>query len=138
VDDARRSIINILARNKDIFDKTRDMFNAEELSNPLYVRLMNIISEMYDEGKPIVQADLISRFDNTDEQNAVIDIFILKTDFSDRDDLQKAVNDQMRVVKLSYYDELLKNETAKPDRNDSVILKYLKKKNESIKFNIKI
>jgi DNA primase len=138
VDDARRSIINILAFNKDIFEKTRNMFSAEELSDELYITVMKAVEELHNANKPIVQADLVSRFDNVEEQKRVIDIFILKTDFSDREDLQKAVNDQMRVVKLAYYDELLKKETAKADRDDSLILKYLKKKNESIKFNVKI
>jgi hypothetical protein len=85
-----------------------------------------------------VQADLVSRFTDVEEQKRAIDIFILNTDFSDTEDLQKAFNDQMRVVRLAYYDELIKNEMAKSVTDDSLVLKYLKAKNESMKFNVKI
>ncbi len=138
IDAARRSIINILAQNKDIYKKVEGQFKAEELSEPFYVRLMKIIAELHAADKPIIEADLVSRFESVEEQKRAIDIFILHTDFSDREDLQKAVNDQMRVVKLAYYDEMIKNETAKDVTDDSLILKYLKAKNESMRFSVKI
>jgi DNA primase len=138
VDAARRGIINILAQNRDIYGKVEGLFNAEELSDAFYIKLMKIIIEFHKSGKPIVQADLVSRFADVEEQKRAIDIFILNTDFSDAEDLQKAFNDQMRVVKLAYYDELIKNETAKSVTDDSLVLKYLKAKNESMRFNVKI
>jgi DNA primase len=138
VDSARRGIINIFAQNRNVYEKVEGLFNAEELSDAFYVKLMKIIIEFHKAGKPIVQADLVSRFTDVEEQKRAIDIFILNTDFSDAEDLQKAFNDQMRVVKLAYYDELIKNETAKSVTDDSLVLKYLKAKNESMKFNVKI
>lgn len=138
VDAARRSLINILAMNREIYNAIRGSFTAEELVDPFYIKMYNIISALHDQGSPVIQADLVSCFESVEEQKRAAEVFILHCDFANREETEKAVNDQLRVVKIAYYDQMLKNETAKEVRDDSLILKYLKAKKESIKFSIKI
>lgn len=110
VDEARRGLINILAKNQGLYKIYKDNLKPEFLVDSIYIKVLEIIYELYNIDKTVIPSDIVSRFESIDEQNKVSHIFINEVNFTP-EQLAKAFNDQIRLVLKAYYNNLLLTET---------------------------
>ncbi len=106
-DEARRNIIYIISTNSTAAKAIKACLPAEEMSVPFYIRLYNLIYEMYEKKQAVYPAEIINHFESLEEQKMISNIFTLTLSFEDDVSLIKALNDQIRVIKTSYIDEKL-------------------------------
>ena len=106
IEKAREFIINIIASDRHIYTKLEPYINKEEFVEPIYIRLLDMIISHYEQNNPICLADLILKFDEKD-QKQISSLFMLKLDFSDINRIEKLINDQIKIIKKSYYEKLI-------------------------------
>ena len=111
IDEARKSLINLIATNRLVYDKLKGYFNSDEFVDAFYIKLIDIISQLYEQNKPIYTADIVSFFESLEEQQRVSNIFLLQMKFDDTVELEKAVNDQLKLVKEAYITNKMLNVT---------------------------
>ncbi|MGN1319309.1 MAG: hypothetical protein ACI4VF_09875, partial [Lachnospirales bacterium] len=104
-----------------------DNVKPEFLVDTIYSKVLSIIYELYEHDKDAIPSDIVSRFENIDEQNKVSHIFINGVNFTS-EQLTKAFNDQLKVVLKAYYNYMLTTEKDGDKLND--ITKKLKEINK--------
>ena len=132
VDLARRGIINLVVSNKAIYEAIKDKLLPKELVNPIYIKVLEIIYNLYKENKPVLPNSIVSNFETVEEQNNVSKIFVLETNFSIEEN-EKALNDQIKKVKEAYYNKLISESMDSPD-----ILEIIKEKRNISKLHISL
>lgn len=108
-DEAKRSLISLIADNKFLYSALKDKLKPEHFQDKLYGRVLEIIYDLYENDKPVIAANIVGYFENIEEQNKVSDIFINKAHYN-TEQLEKAVNDQLRDILKAYYKGLLSDE----------------------------
>ena len=69
VDLARRGIINLIVSNKAIYEAIKDKLLPKELVEPIYIKVLEIIYNLYKENKPVLPNSIVSNFETVEEQN---------------------------------------------------------------------
>jgi DNA primase len=125
VDEARRNILATIAADSVAAGKVRKQLKSEELLNPFYIKLYDAIYDSYDKKQRVFEADVVSRFEDPEDQKKAARIFMVKFDYTDKNSLVKALNDQIKLIKSTYIDDKIANvadlselqELAKNKRN---------------------
>ena len=80
-----------------IYRAIKDELSPEELVEPVYIKVLQLIYKLYKENKPVLPNNIVSNFETIEEQNIVSKIFVLETNFS-IEESEKALNDQIKKV----------------------------------------
>ena len=105
VDEARRNVLYVAATGQEAADAIRANLTKEEFAEPFYMRLYDIIYDLYVKKQSIYPAEVISRFEDLEEQKMASSLFTLKITYDTEDSFTKALNDQVRLIKAAYLDE---------------------------------
>lgn len=111
VENALNNILYLLATNKLLFFKSKDIIKTQEFNDEFSVEFYNILLELYNKEKPIVAADIASRFIESDRQGRVSSIFMLQLPYENDEEVTKAFADQVKIVKEAYINKRLEAET---------------------------
>ncbi len=109
VDEAKRGLITLLASEKSLYRIYKDNLPSECFDNPIYEKILLNLYDSYENDYEIIPSDIVSRFENIEEQKKVASIFINEIKYT-TEQLEKAVNDQLKVVLKSYYTNALTKE----------------------------
>lgn len=123
LEEARQSILYILSTNINIYNKLKNYIKPYDFLDDLYVKLAEIIFEYNEKNKVIYPAEIALKFQTTEEQKRISKVFMLKLDFSNDDKLEKAINDQIKIIKKAYFDKIITE-----DKNSEKIQQVLKEK----------
>ncbi|WP_317367441.1 DNA primase [uncultured Tyzzerella sp.] len=107
LDEARQSILYILATNINIYNILKNYITPDDFLDDVYIKLANLIFELNEKNQPIYPAEITLKFENTEEQQKVSKVFMLKVDFSNSDNLEKVINDQIKIIKKSYFNKII-------------------------------
>lgn len=107
VEEARRDILKIMALDKSVCKKISDFLSPEEFGDNRYSKLAEIINSLHSQNKEIRSAELVSFFDSVEEQQVVSEIFLLQKEDKDIVVAEKAINDQIILIKEYYIDHIL-------------------------------
>ncbi len=107
LDEARQSILYILATNINIYNKVKIYIKPEDFLENIYIRLAEIIFEYNENNKPIYPAEIVLKFDLQEEQKKISKIFMLNIDFSTNEEIEKAINDQVKIIKKAYFNKVI-------------------------------
>ena len=108
VDEARKSLICIMAGNPALCEKLRTVLKPEEFCEDFYITMVKSIYETAESGRPVIAANITSAFDTVEQQQRAAQLFIMQMSFDSNDELYKAASDQVKLVKESYIDEKIK------------------------------
>lgn len=125
LEEAQNSILNIFINNLDIFNKVKDFLRPDEFLNEPYPQLAKTIYTLNEQKKHIVEADLISQIDDPLQQQKMAKIFMLQPNYSDINILEKAINDQIKIIKEAHINKNIDN----IDNIDNINLLIQEKKN---------
>lgn len=107
LDEARQSILYILSSNINIYNILKNYINYEDFIDDTYIKLAKLIFELNEKNQPIYPAEITLKFENPDEQKQISKVFMLKIDFSSSDNLEKVINDQIKIIKRAYFDKII-------------------------------
>ena len=131
--EAKKSIILYASEDKKIALAIKEILSPNELKDYVFVKLLEIIYAIYDEGGNIYPAELVSRFESPQEQKEAADIFINTIVPEDMDSKLKALGDHIRAVKKACIEEELFQ-----IEDDNEVLKLLEAKNNLEKLYISL
>ena len=107
LDEARQSILYILATNINIYNILKQYINPDDFLDNVYVKLAKLIFDLNEQNKPIYPAEIALKFEDIEEQKQISKVFMLKIDFSNNDKLEKVINDQIKIIKKAYFDKII-------------------------------
>lgn len=107
LDEARQSILYILSSNINIYNILKNYLNYEDFIDDAYIKLAKLIFELNEKNQPIYPAEITLKFENPEEQKQISKVFMLKIDFSNSDNLEKVINDQIKIIKRAYFDKII-------------------------------
>lgn len=107
LDEARQSILYILSSNINIYNILKNYINYEDFIDDTYIKLAKLIFKLNEKNQPIYPAEITLKFENPDEQKQISKVFMLKIDFSNSDNLEKVINDQIKIIKRAYFDKII-------------------------------
>lgn len=107
LDEARQSILYILSSNINIYNILKNYINYEDFIDDAYIKLAKLIFELNEKNQTIYPAEITLKFENPEEQKQISKVFMLKIDFSNSDNLEKVINDQIKIIKRAYFDKII-------------------------------
>ena len=102
--EAKRSIILYAAGDMSFLKAIRALLEPAEMEDFVFVKLLEAIYGIYDEGGNIYPAELVNRFESIEEQREVADIFITTVTPEEVSGKLQALTDHIRAVKTAYID----------------------------------
>ncbi|MEA5082652.1 MAG: DNA primase [Lachnospiraceae bacterium] len=110
--EAQRNIIFICATKKEIYDKIKLHLNPQDFIDEVYIKLAEIVFNSAEKGATIFPAEAVNYFDTPDAQKKVAEVFAIKFKYDGMNELEKAVNEEIRLIKRTKADALAATATS--------------------------
>ncbi len=133
ITEAQRRILSLSAENSRVLKAVFSVIRPEEFEEGVYQTLARRIYSDALEGKRSEPADMVSCFESLDDQNTAAAVFAARSDIDDISRLEKAVTENVRLIKKNYMDGLLSRAETAED-----IKKLVEQKRKLDELNITI
>jgi DNA primase len=110
--EAQRNIIFICATKKEIYDKIKLHLNPQDFIDEVYIRLAEIVFDAAENGATIFPAEAVNYFETPEAQKKVAEVFAIKFKYDGMNELEKAVNEEIRLIKRTKADALAATATS--------------------------
>lgn len=107
ITEAQKTILSMAVENDKVLKAVFSVLKAEEFEDGVYRTLAERIYNDIVSGRKSVPADLVSCFENIEDQNTAAAVFAVKNDIDNVSKLEKAVTENVRLIKKNYTDSLL-------------------------------
>lgn len=97
--EAQRSLLYFSASNQKVYDKLKEVIEDGDFTEGLYDRVFAGIGQLWEEVGTVFPAELVSCFEDPAEQKPVTEIFAIQLPTENDGDLQKAVNEAVKLLK---------------------------------------
>ncbi|MBQ2879379.1 MAG: hypothetical protein IJE27_01675, partial [Anaerotignum sp.] len=104
--EAQRSLLYYASWQQDVYDILRRYLEEDDFTEDVFRRAFRHIGELWRSSGHVFPADLVSRFEETKEQKRVTEIFAVQLPTENGADMEKAVNEQVRLLKRTKIDHL--------------------------------
>ncbi|MEA4971667.1 MAG: DNA primase [Candidatus Metalachnospira sp.] len=131
--EAQKAVLSLSVHNERILRAVSKVLKPYEFDGDVYKALADKIFSDYERGIKREPADIVSCFESLEEQNTVAAVFAVKLDLIDAVKTEKALNENVKLIKKNYTDNLLaKAETVE----DIKILVENKRKLDELNISI--
>ena len=107
ITEAQKTILSMAVENDKVLKAVFSVLKPEEFEDGVYRTLAERIYNDSVGGRKSVPADLVSCFENIEDQNTAAAVFAVKNDIDNVSKLEKAVTENVRLIKKNYTDSLL-------------------------------
>lgn len=107
--EAQKNLLFVSAQYQGIYEKLKTVLEETDFTEEIFRRTFSAIGQLWQESGTVFPADLVSRFEEPQEQKAVTEIFAMQLSAENEADLEKAVNEQVKRLKRTKIDHLLAN-----------------------------
>lgn len=107
ITEAQKTILSMAVENDKVLKAVFSVLKPEEFEDGVYRTLAERIYNDSVSGRKSVPADLVSCFENIEDQNTAAAVFAVKNDIDNVSKLEKAVTENVRLIKKNYTDSLL-------------------------------
>lgn len=107
ITEAQKTILSMAVENDKVLKAVFSVLKPEEFEDEVYRTLAERIYNDSVSGRKSVPADLVSCFENIEDQNTAAAVFDVKNDIDNVSKLEKAVTENVRLIKKNYTDSLL-------------------------------
>ncbi len=104
--EAQRSILYYCASEQKIYEKLVSVLEKEDFTEEIYNRVFQAIGQLWRDTGNVFPAELVSFFENGAEQKPVTEIFAIQLPAQSKEDLQKAMNEAVKLLKRTKIDKL--------------------------------
>jgi len=108
---AQKNILSFLYHNPLHYPKIKPHLSSEDFTDPVLKKVAKLIYGQYDKGLNIEPAAVINHFEDLNEQKQVSKIFGEEKNKNQEFDIEKAVNDQIKLIKKANIDKRSRNAT---------------------------
>jgi len=105
--DAVSHILHCMAHSKELCGRITAHIEAQEMANPLYIKIYETIVTARLRGAEVAPADVITAMQSPEEQSAAGAIFSQAADYESVDAQYRALEQQILVVKKAYLQKLM-------------------------------
>ena len=98
---AQKSILTLIANNKDVYNVVRKYLNVIDFPNEFYRNVARQIYQAYENNDKVEYAVIINKFIELDEQKQVAGIFNKKIIFENKLQLEKIINENVKLIKIA-------------------------------------
>ena len=126
---AQRNLIYIAMNNREVYEKIKDIVHPEDFIDDVYIKLAQYVYEKCENKNEVHPADAVNIFTEPQEQKKAAETFALKLNFENMSDMEKAVNEEVRLIKRTKNDILASTASSLEDLTKVI---NEKKKLESI------
>lgn len=102
-----KNLLSIIANNKKAYMSIKDILNPDELLDEPYVSILKTIYDLHQNNNDTSLASLLDFYDDNQTKTILLDIFNKQLSFDNNNALQKALTDNIKIVKLTYYNKQL-------------------------------
>ncbi|MDD4844331.1 MAG: DNA primase [Anaerotignum sp.] len=104
--EAQRSILYYCASEQKIYEKLVSVLEKEDFTEELYYRVFEAIGQLWRDNGNVFPAELVSFFEDGAEQKPVTEIFAIQLPAQSKEDLQKGMNEAVKILKRTKIDKL--------------------------------
>ena len=109
--EAQRSILYYCASEQKIYEKLVSVLEKEDFTEELYDRVFEAIGQLWRNNGNVFPAELVSFFEDGAEQKPVTEIFAIQLPAQSKEDLQKAINEAVKLLKRTKIVNLMADTT---------------------------
>lgn len=113
--EAQRSILFFAASGQNIYETLVVALDKEDFTEDLYYRVFRVIGTLWEDVGNVFPAELVSYFENSAEQKQVTEIFAIQLPAENKEDLQKAINEAIKLLKRTKIDKMTATATTAED-----------------------
>ncbi len=110
--EAQRTILYYCASEQKIYEKLVSVLEKEDFTEELYYRVFLAIGQLWRENGTVFPAELVSFFEDGALQKPVTEIFAIQLPVQSKEDLQKAMNEAIKLLKRTKIDKLTSGATT--------------------------
>ena len=103
--EAQRDILYLWATNSNIYQKTKPYLQTEVFAAGTYQKLAEIIAQARQSQASLEPAELVSHFSTPEEQKLVSSVFTARKEYNTKEELEKSVNEEIKLIKRAYLDK---------------------------------
>ncbi|MBQ7103169.1 MAG: DNA primase [Anaerotignum sp.] len=104
--EAQRNLLYYASQNQGVYETLRKVLEEDDFTEEVFRGAFQHIGELWSSSGHVFPADLVSRFEETKEQKTVTEIFAVQLPTENGADMEKAINEQVRLLKRTKIDHL--------------------------------
>lgn len=121
--EAQRNIIFICATQKEVFDKIKMHIHPQDFIDEVYIKLAEIVFNAAQNETTVFPAEAVNYFETPEAQKKVAEVFAIKFNYDGITELEKAVNEEIRLIKRTKADALAATATSIEEIKELIELK---------------
>lgn len=129
-----KNLIALIANNKRVYLSVKDFLTPDELLYEPYISILKKLYDLHTNNNDTSIASLLDFYDDKQTKEVLFDIFDNQFSFLDTISLQKAINDNIKIIKSDYYTRQL--EIYKDDEHTLTSLTNTKKNIDSLNISL--
>ena len=110
--EAQRNLLYYSAQHQGVHETLRKILAEDDFTEDVFRRAFHHIGELWSSSGHVFPADLVSRFEETKEQKMATEIFAVQLPTENGADMEKAINEQVRLLKRTKIDHLTATATT--------------------------
>ena len=110
--EAQRNLLYYASQHQGVYEILKGILEEDDFTEEIFRRTFGFIGELWQSSGHVFPADLVSRFEETKEQKTVTEIFAVQLPTENGVDLEKAVNEQVRLLKRTKIDHMTATATT--------------------------
>ena len=110
--EAQRNLLYYSAQHQGVHETLRKILAEDDFTEDVFRRAFHHIGELWSSSGHVFPADLVSRFEETKEQKMATEIFAVQLPTENEADMEKAINEQVRLLKRTKIDHLTATATT--------------------------
>ena len=104
--EAQRDILFLGASNLKIYEKLKQVIKPMDFIEPVYQKAARLIGELHEKCGTVFPAEIVSYFESVEEQKAVTEIFAVQLQYESKQDMEKAFNEELKLIKRANIDKM--------------------------------
>ncbi len=107
--EAQRNVIFICATKNEVYQKIKSYITAQDFIDDIYIKIAEIVFAEAEKGNTIFPAEAVNHFTSSEEQKMVAEIFSANFEMDGTKELEKVINECVKLVKRTKADILTRN-----------------------------
>ncbi len=104
--EAQRNLLYFASQQQGVYQILKDVLEDDDFTEDAFRKGFHHIGELWSSSGHVFPADLVSRFEETKEQKMVTEIFAVQLPTENGADMEKAINEEVRLLKRTKIDHL--------------------------------
>ena len=101
---SQKSILYLCSKNANVCKKVSEILKPYEYSEPVYKKTAELIYDAFERGNTVFPAEIVNYFLSVEEQRMASEIFNLKVQYENLDEMEKGLTEEVKLIKKTNID----------------------------------